>query len=272
MFHKSEYTLRRTKRLTATARNPLSKALGILRWLLDSGVESFGVREVASALDMTPSAAHRAITTLVEEGILRRMPDGTRYGLGLELFRLVSQASDSFPLRHLAMPVMERLRDLCDEAVFLNLYDADRKQIIGVAAAESTQPLRYVVVLREWKSLYAGASGQAILAFLPEAERKALYAQTGLKAATDASITDPAAMEAELEKIRGRGYALTKGQRISGAVGVAAPIRGPGNVLIGSLGISIPEPRYQDGFAERHADELLNAATQIGDIAGAPRG
>ncbi|MCK0150882.1 IclR family transcriptional regulator [Marivita sp. S6314] len=257
--------------MAPTSRNPLSKALGILRWLLDSGVDSFGVREVAAALNMTPSAAHRAISALVEEGILRRMPDSSRYGLGLELFRLVNQAADKFPIRQLAMPPMERLRDLCGEAVFLNLYDPDRQEIIGVAAAESKQPLRYVVVLQEWKSLHSGASGQAVLAFLPPADREAVYAKTGLRAETAATITDRAQMEAQLEQIRTDGYALTKGQRITGAIGMAAPIRGAGGGLIGSLGISIPEPRYQESFAETYAAQLCATAAEISLIAGAPR-
>lgn len=257
--------------MAATSRNPLSKALSILRWLLDSDLDSFGVREVAAALDMTPSAAHRSITALVEEGFLRRMPDESRYGLGLELFRLVQQAKDRFPLRRIAMPAMERLRDTCGEAVFLNLYDPARQEIIGVAAAESMQPLRYVVVLQEWKSLHVGASGLAILAYLPPADRQQVYAATGLRAATEASITDEVEMEALLEQVREDGYALTKGQRISGAVGMAAPIRGPGGALIGSLGISIPEPRYEDGFADAHAAALLATASEISTMAGAPR-
>lgn len=257
--------------MATTSRNPLSKALGILRWLLDSGTESFGVREVAAALDMTPSAAHRAITALVEESLLRRMPDSSRYGLGLELFRLVNQAAGRFPMRQLAMPAMEKLRDLCGEAVFLNLYDPDRQEIIGVAAAESKQPLRYVVVLQEWKSLHSGASGQAVLAYLSPQEREAIYARTELKAQTAATITDRDEMEAQLEKVRTDGYALTKGQRISGAIGMAAPIRGAGGGLIGSLGISIPEPRYEDGFAETFAAPVLATAAEISLIAGAPR-
>lgn len=256
--------------MAATSRNPLSKALSIMRWLLACDRESFGVREVAAALDMTPSAAHRAITSLVEEGFLRRTPDDSRYGLGLELFRLIQQAKDRFPLRRLAMPAMERLRDTCGEAVFLNLYDPVRHEIIGVAAAESTQPLRYVVVLQEWKSLHVGASGLAILAHLPEAERREIYARTGLQAATEASISDAEKMEAELALIRAKGYALTRGQRISGAVGMAAPILGPGSALIGSLGISIPEPRFDDAFAERHAATLVATAREISEMAGSP--
>jgi DNA-binding IclR family transcriptional regulator len=257
--------------MVAITRNPLSKALSIMRWMLDHDRDPFGVREVAAALEMTPSAAHRAITALVEEGFLRQMPEDSRYGLGLELFRLIQQAKDRFPLHRIAMPAMERLRDTCGEAVFLNLYDPHRQQIIGVAAAESTQPLRYVVVLQKWKSVHVGASGLAILAHLPETDRRDIYARTGLQAATDASISDAEQMEAELARIRSNGYALTRGQRISGAVGMAAPIRGPGGTIIGSVGISLPEPRFDGTFAERHAEILLATAREISELAGSPR-
>ena len=99
-----------------------------------------------------------------------------------------------------------------------------------------------------------------------------IYADTGLRALTPASVTDPAVMETVLAGVRSAGYALTKGQRIEGAVGLAAPIYGPGGILLGSLGISIPEQRYTDGMEQQFASPLMATALEIGALAGAARG
>jgi len=56
--------------------------------------------------------------------------------------------------------------------------------------------------------LHLGASGKAILAFLP----------------ADARPAAARAIEADLERIRKRGYAASVGERIPGAASVAAPV------------------------------------------------
>ena len=60
-------------------RDPVSKALKVLGWLIEQPAESAGVREVAAALHMSPSGAHRVLSVLVEEGMLRQDPTTSRY-------------------------------------------------------------------------------------------------------------------------------------------------------------------------------------------------
>ncbi|MBC7779474.1 MAG: IclR family transcriptional regulator, partial [Proteobacteria bacterium] len=66
-----------------------------------------------------------------------------------------------------------------------------------------------------------------------------------------------------LAAIRTRGYALTFGQRIAGAVGIFAPVFGASGRVTGSLGFTIPEHRYDaarevpiSACAVRLADQL----------------
>jgi DNA-binding IclR family transcriptional regulator len=60
----------------------------------------------------------------------------------------------------------------------------------------------------------------------------------------------------ELEKVRKKGYAVTKGQRTLGTVGLAAPIWGSNGRPVGGLVINLPEQRF-DSSKESVLGKLL---------------
>jgi DNA-binding IclR family transcriptional regulator len=120
-----------------------------------------------------------------------------------------------------------------------------------------------VVDLHQWLPLHAGATGLAILAYLPEEERQRIYA-AGLDKATPATIVSVTELEKELEQVRLRGYALTMSQRVQGAVGFAAPVFDSSGVVCGDMCLTLPEQRFQAGkFADSLAGMLMAAAAQV---------
>jgi len=69
--------------------------------------------------------------------------------------------------------------------------------------------------------------------------------RTKLPSVTERTITDPELLDAELMRVRQLGYAVTHGQRVVGAVGIAAPIWGPTGRVLGSIVVTVPEQRFQ---------------------------
>jgi DNA-binding IclR family transcriptional regulator len=86
---------------------------------------------------------------------------------------------------------------------------------------------------------------------------------------TAATITEPYKLTQELEKIRQQGYAETFGQRIEGAVGLAAPFWRSGEV-IGSVCITIPDARFDRSSERKLAELLLECAGKITDELSGP--
>jgi len=245
-------------------RNPLGKSLGLLRWMLENDLESVGVRPAAKALGLTPSGAHRLITSLVEEGFLQREDGDTgRYILGVEMMLMAQRTASRWPLRNIAMASMRALSEESREAVFLNLFDSARGENIGIASVETQQEVRYVIELFKWKPVHVGAAGLAVMAFLPDDERQRIIERTGLAPATPRSLSSIEALEATLETVRQRGYAITLGQRIEGAVGIAAPIFGSRQRVFGSVGISMPEQRFKPQIEARFAQLVMECADTI---------
>jgi DNA-binding IclR family transcriptional regulator len=218
---------------------------------------------------MPASTVHRILSALEVEGLVRSDRDAGKYGVGLELFRLLWGATSRLPLASAALPVMQDLTAACGETSLLGVYDSQRKQLLYVSEVASLHPLRYVVPLYEWLPIHAGAAGLAILAYLPEHERVAVL-QRPMPRITDSTITDRQRLEDDLAKIRRRGYSLTRGQRIPGAVGVAAPVLGSDGTPLGAIGVTLPEQRFTAGMEGELSRLVVGAAQEVGVSFGAP--
>lgn len=252
-----------------TDRNPVSKALKALTWLVQNPKPDVGVRDLAAALSISPSSAHRILNSLCEDGFVQQSENTGRYAIGIEMFRLANLVASRSPLREAAMKHMRKLVDLCNETALLGVYDHDRKQMIFAASVESEHQLRYAIELNKWIPVHAGASGLAILSFLSEAEISAVIERSRLSALTDQTITEVYRLRAELETIRKRGYAMTRGQRIAGAVGLAAPIFGSDGHAIGDVCLTIPQQRFDERGVKQIAKLLIDCAQEItADIGG----
>jgi DNA-binding IclR family transcriptional regulator len=239
-------------------RNPITKVLRALSWLIQEPSGSTGVREMATALGLSPSSAHRLLTALADEGFVRQDAASSKYHLGVEFYRLANVAAAKAPIRQAALKHMRRLVDACNETALLGIYDDLRQEMIFVARVESQHALRYAIELNQWMPVHVAASGLAIMAFLSDDEIRS----------TDLSITEPYRLQMELEAVRIRGAATSRGHRVPGAVGLAAPIFGPSGKVVGDVCLTIPEQRFDERAEDQILDLLLACARSITEEIG----
>ena len=254
-------------------RNPVEKALRTLTWLIQSPATDVGVRELAAALRLPPSNAHRLLSTLAAEGFLHRDGTTARYALGPELLRWAHLIMARFPLRRVALHHMRALVEQCGETAFLGVYDPARREMMFAEAVESSHPLRYAISLNKWMPMNTGASSLAILAFLAEPEIDAVAERIARAGPlTRNSLRGSARLKAELAAVRRRGYAFSAGQRLAGAIGLAAPIFGAGGEVAGDIVLTIPEQRFERRDTEKFGQLLIrhceNVSREIGGAQG----
>jgi IclR family transcriptional regulator, acetate operon repressor len=223
-------------------RHPLARGIELLTLMVDGGEPAYGVRELGGRLGVSASTAHRLLSDLEELGMVARTPVGS-YRLGLEFLRLAWTANSRFPFREAADDVLAGLAARSGESSFFGIYNEQRRQMMFAVSVESAHPLRYTVPQGVWLPLHAGASGLAILAFLPE-KVQAEIVSGGLDALTERTVVDAEQLWQRLDRIRHDGYAISHGERINGAIAVAAPVTGPGDAVIGDVGITVPETRF----------------------------
>jgi len=248
-------------------RNPVTRAFRILGWMAGAAGDAWPLGEIAAGVGMHPATVHRVLGQLVEDGLVRQAPGGA-YGLGLEFLRLAWLGSRRESLRDVAEPELRALTADTGETSWLGLYEPSRREMLFAASVESPQPIRQVRPVNEWRPVHGGASGRALLAFLPEAEREAVLAGP-LDAVTPNTVTDADALRRQLGEVRARGYAVSRGERVLGGVGIAAPILAGDGRLLGVIGIGLPEQRYRASDEARLAKRVIAAAAAVARSAGA---
>ncbi|MDN5927588.1 MAG: IclR family transcriptional regulator [Hyphomicrobiales bacterium] len=258
-------------KMKPNSRNPIGKAIEMLVWFVETDQPYVGVREIATALEMSPSNAHRILGQLAEVGFVAQETGSQRYGLGVEFFRVAQLGSRKLPIKQAALVAMRRLVDVCNETALLALYDRARHEMFFAASVESNHSLRYAVDLNKWIPTHTGASGLAILAFLSPPELEAFLADTRLEPVTSSSITNAEELEIELERVHLQGFALTRGQRIAGAVGLAAPIFDGSGQVVGDICLTIPETRFDQSRTGTLLEALQSCVSEINQKIAGPQ-
>jgi DNA-binding IclR family transcriptional regulator len=242
-------------------RDPLAKALLAIDVLVDHPDGALGVRELAHMLGTAPSTTHRTLSMLAEIGMVARDNDG-RYSVGFELQRLAWRVNARFPTLTIAEPVLTKLTEVTSETSVLGLFDPVRNQVTFAATVHTQHRLQYVGNLFHSIAIHAGASGLSILAVLEKPLRDQIVYAPQLEAFTDRTLTDPAQLDAELSRIRRAGYAISRGQRTEGAVGIGAPVWGK-ETVIGNVMVTIPEQRFDPAKERELADAVISAAAEV---------
>jgi len=221
-----------------------------------------GVSELARAVGAPKSTIQRDLVTLHEAGWIRPVGLGgrRRWTLSSKVLALARRFQPALRLREHALPVMEELRDLTRETIHLTLREGGR--VVLIERLDSPQTLRTVRQLGATTPLHAASNGKAVLAWLSPAERAAYLARP-LPAFTPRTLTDPAALERDLEAIRARGYSLSAGELDLDVRAVAAAIRLASGEPIAALSISCPALRFPDEKTSQYGDWVRQAAARI---------
>jgi len=241
----------------------LVKAVRILEHLARSPRPQ-GVTELASALGLSKSSAHRPLTTLVELGYVTQDADSERYVISLKLWELGSYAVDRLDLKQLAARPMAELAAASSETVHLSVLDG--RDAVHIDKIECDHPIRAYSRVGGRVPMHCIATGKAMLAFQQDALIEAVAAN--LTRATPDTIADRKELLAELALIRRTGIAISRGGWEQGVDGIAAPIRDASGAVTAGVGISGPAIRLGSRDRARYAPLVAKAAAQISRALG----
>jgi DNA-binding IclR family transcriptional regulator len=198
------------------------------------------IKDASAALSLAPSTVHRLLDLLGKENIVEHNQVDRDYRIGPEFFRLAAMVFARYDVRTLAMPVLQDVVDACDETCVLGLYLPTVGKMTFAAKVDSSRLLRYQIPLNTQMSVLWGASGRSILAFLPEAHIDRIRTAESAAPASGEQVPSRPKLEKDLAEIRKAGVALSRGQKIPGAVGIGAPVLGTNGTVIGSLTATVP--------------------------------
>lgn len=245
----------------------IDRAVAVLR-CFDARHPELGTSEIARMTGLSTSTVHRLLGAMQNNHLVRQTTD-RRYGLGPTLMQLARSGALPTELRDAAKPFMVELRDEVDETVGLHELLGSHQRVV-IDQVESHQQLRRTYTeIGVPIELVHGAPGKAILAFLPPAAQDRCL-EAPIAAVTEATVTDPDELRAELAVTRERGWAGSSSERTPGIRSVAAPVFDHNGAVVGSLGTSVPQIRMSDERATELGELSRDTARQVSIALGAP--
>jgi IclR family transcriptional regulator, acetate operon repressor len=228
----------------------LERAVELLRRLSETGPE-LTVAELAADAGMPTSTAYRLLAELEQYGLVQRSSDRT-VALGTRLVALGRTAEAGLHERLVqpAEAVMARLSERTGETALLTAPCGHEGIVLHVVEG-LRHSVRLSYALLQRAPMHRGASGKVMAAYLEESERARLLQDAG----------DPG-LERELERIRGDGFVVTRGELDEGAGAVAAPILDRRERLVAGLSLAGPQERIVAALPDLVGD-VREAAAEI---------
>jgi DNA-binding IclR family transcriptional regulator len=162
------------------------------------------VTDLSRALGFGKTLTHRALTSLVKVDYLVRDRGGSRYELGWRSIALDGWEDDSFDLRALCRPYLEKLHGLSNESVFLSIIVGLSRVNIDDISARGRR-VSYFARGRP-VPLHDNQMSRMLLAYLGEHATERYLALAGRAAEADGLKLDADAVRRELSQIRRDGY------------------------------------------------------------------
>lgn len=234
----------------------VDRALDILL-AFRQGDGSLTASDLLRRVDLSRPTLYRLLRTLEQRGFIASSGEPRRYQLGPAVGHLAYVWSQDLNLVDLAQPAMQRLWEQTGETVSLLLHRGYER--VCVAELPSTQPLSFKRGVGHSDSVVVGASGRAILAFMPSPDT---YLDGRVPPTRRSDYLQ------ELARIRQAGYAVSRDELIKGAVAVAVPVFNGRSQVLGSLAVYGPSARIDDDLVRQYAAWLLDAAREISGKTG----
>jgi IclR family acetate operon transcriptional repressor len=234
------------------------RSIAVLDVLAASG--PLGTNEIARRLETTPSTVSRQLGTLAEAKLVDHDPQTGRYRLGIRLVQLGNAVLSRLDVRAVARPHLEALVEQVGETSTLSV--AGDPDAVTVDFVPTKRYVQGVTQLGRPSIAHATAAGKVMLAF------GGGTARPPLARFTERTITDPAALAAELERVARRGWADAYEEREPELNAIAAPVWSSDGGVAGIIALQGPIPRFGRAPARKALPLLLECARTISQALG----
>ncbi|MEW1975470.1 IclR family transcriptional regulator [Microbacterium profundi] len=227
-----------------------------------------GITDIARATGLSKAVVHRIVQELCNSSFVWQNPQTRKYQPGISAFALSDAANQSSQFRRIGLELLADLAEHTGETATLSGRIGHRRIYIG--QVESAQLVRISVQVGSAQPLTIGASGAAILAFLPESEIAATL-NAPIQYSNNRTLHDPDALRERLTLVAERGYARSEGERIADAVSFAAPVRNRFGEVIGCMSVAALASRLTPGRERDLAAHVMASADELSTRLAAQR-
>jgi DNA-binding IclR family transcriptional regulator len=235
----------------------LDRGLAVLG-AVASARSSMSVAEIARAVDLPESTTYRVVQALRRSGLLSRAGQST-IKLGPAVFSLARaaqrQVADDIPV--VALPFMMQLVETTGETAILTIPHGT--DVVCVETVEGPQPLHVSFPRFSVTPLFAGSAVAALAHQDARLISLVLAMAHGRRYADGRAVTE-AHLRGQIESVRERGFAISRGEVDAHATSVGVPVfEGPGR-CVAAMSVAAPTERVTGVVL----DSLVLAVTSAG--------
>lgn len=221
----------------------IERAVDVLA-CFDRETPRLSVTDLQKRLGLSRPTLYRILATLEGKGLIRSVGAPARFELGYGASRMAGNWIGQHDFVRAAHPILHRLWEETGETVALFVV-GEHGDKICVEELPSRQALTFTRGVGFTEKLTVGASGKAMLAFMPDAPR-----------------------DLGLDEVRRTGIYVSEGEIIEGAVAISAPVFGSESAVIGGVCVFGPQVRLADGQRSDCIAQVKAAAIAISRALG----
>jgi len=211
--------------------------------------EGYRLTDLAIRTGLSPSTAHRLLTTLEKRRFVAFDPSDSMWHIGRRTFAIGAAFIRRRNFVAPALPYLRRLRDLTHETA--NLGVIDDGEVIVLTQVESREIMRAITRVGGRAPMVASGIGKAILATYADADVAAIIQRHGMKRLTPKSMVRAGQLRDALDGVRRDGWALDDEEYVTGLRCVAAVVYNDqaealAGISVSGLASRVPEARIPE--------------------------
>ncbi|NRQ32238.1 helix-turn-helix domain-containing protein [Nonomuraea sp. NN258] len=211
----------------------LARGLAVIR-AFSAAEPELTLSQVARITGLTRAAARRFLLTLADLGYVRS--DGRLFALTPRVLELGYAYLSSLSLPEVADPHLERLAAEVRESASVAVLDG--ADVVYVARVATARIMRVSISIGTRFPAYCTSMGRVLLAALSAGEFDDYLERAEPRRLTSRTIVLPAALRAEVARVRAQGWAMVDQELEEGLRSIAAPVRDRSGRTVAAVNVS----------------------------------
>lgn len=238
----------------------VDRALSLLEALAEDE-EGCRLVDLAGRTRLSPSTAHRLLTTLQKRQFVQFDPTDGLWHVGRQSFMVGTRFVRRRNFVATALPYLRRLRDLTRETA--NLGYIEDGEVVVVSQVESREIMRAITRVGGHVPIVNSGLGKAILSTYSPEEVAASVAVRGMQRFTPKSILRMSALKEELHRVRINGYAIDDEEYQVGLRCIAATVYDSHSEVLCAVSVSGLIARLTDERVEPVGEVVAQIAREL---------
>ena len=241
----------------------VERAISIL-FLVAQSDRRMGLSEISRTVGLDKATSLRLLSTLAAAKLVQQDAITRRYMPGANISRLYSSWRSD--LRHISRPHLEPLLRQVQESVCLVCPRGTER--ITVEAIATSHEFCVIPAINSAVPIYAGASGQVLMAYMSESKRERIINISNLRPVVPTSAIDRKSYLEKLEDVRAKGFAFSIGDVTPGGSAISAPVFDSDKNIVATVAVCGPQTRLKEKELIEMAPHVIKTASDISQELG----